>query len=238
MEAFLRFGTGVLTECSPASTDLEQRLGHRFRDRDLLKRALTHASANANRSNERLEFLGDRVLGLVAAEKLHELYPEDPEGALALKFNALVRREACACAADAARLSDHLILANAEVGSGGRKKLAILAGACEAVVAALYLDGGMSAARRFIECYWADTFANLGSDMRDPKTALQEWAQARRDNPSTPVYRLLRREGPDHAPRFFVEVGVTGEMPETGEGNSKREAEQDAAAKLLARLAL
>ncbi|MBV9332168.1 MAG: ribonuclease III [Alphaproteobacteria bacterium] len=229
-------GTGALTGCLPASTDLEQRLGHRFRDRELLKRALTHSSANATRSNERLEFLGDRVLGLVAAERLHDLYPDDPEGALALKFNALVRREACAAAAEAAKLSSHLILANAEAGSGGRQKLAILAGACEAIVAALYLDGGMDAARRFIECYWREAFAGLGSDMRDPKTALQELAQARRTRPSAPVYRLLRREGPDHAPRFFVEVSVKGEDPETGEGNSKREAEQVAAGKLLARL--
>lgn len=227
-----------MTGCSPGSTDLEQRLGHRFRDRDLLKRALTHASANAARSNERLEFLGDRVLGLVAAEKLYAAYPDDAEGALALKFNALARRETCAKAAEAAGLSDHLILANAEAGSGGRKKGAILAGACEAVIAALYLDGGFETARRFIECYWADAFALLMADMRDAKTALQEWAQSRKGNSSAPSYRLVRREGPDHAPRFFVEARVNAEEPETGEGNSKREAEQDAAMKMLLRLGL
>ena len=238
MEASSKCGTGVLTGCSPESTDLEGRLGHKFRNRDLLKRALTHASANANRSNERLEFLGDRVLGLVAAEKLHDVYPDDTEGALALKFNALARREACAKAAELAGMSDHLILANAEAGSGGRKKTAILAGACEAVIAALYLDGGMEAARRFIDCYWADAFSELSADMRDAKTALQEWAQSRKGNSAAPSYRLLRREGPDHAPRFFVEASVNGEDPETGEGNSKREAEQDAANKLLSRLGL
>jgi ribonuclease-3 len=227
-----------LTGCSPESTDLEDRLGHRFRNRDLLKRALTHASANANRSNERLEFLGDRVLGLIAAEKLHDLYPDDTEGALALKFNALARREACAKAAEVAGISDHLILANAEAGSGGRKKGAILAGACEAVIAALYLDGGMEAARHFIDCYWAEAFSELNADMRDAKTALQEWAQSRKGNQAAPTYRLLRREGPDHAPRFHVEVTVNGEAPETGEGNSKREAEQDAALKMLTRLGL
>src|SRR5579863_8978489 len=232
MEAFSKSGNGALTGCSPGSTDLEARLGHRFRDRDLLKRALTHASANAIRSNERLEFLGDRVLGLVAAEKLHDLYPDDSEGALALKFNALARREACARAAEAANISDHLILANAEAGSGGRKKSAILAGACEALIAALYIDGGMEAARRFIDCYWADAFAELNADMRDAKTALQEWAQSRKGNSAAPTYRLVSRDGPDHAPRFFVEGRVSGEEPETGEGNSKREAEQDAAAKL------
>ncbi len=180
MAAFSKSGDGASTGCLPGSTDFEARLGHRFRDRELLSRALTHASANANRSNERLEFLGDRVLGLVAAERLHDAYPEDSEGALALKFNALARRESCAKAAEAAGIADHLILANAEAGSGGRKKSAILAGACEAVIAALYIDGGMEAAKRFIDCYWAEAFSALSADMRDAKTALQEWAQSRR----------------------------------------------------------
>src|ERR1700735_1523874 len=132
---------------------LEQRLGHHFSDPELLNRALTHASAHAVLSNERLEFLGDRVLGLIVAEKLHTLYPGDAEGALALKFNALARGAACARAAEAAGLSAHIILANSERASGGRQKPAILSGACEAVIAALYLDGGMAAARGFVERY-------------------------------------------------------------------------------------
>jgi ribonuclease-3 len=218
--------------CSRSSTDLEARLGHRFKDEALLKRALTHSSANSLRSNERLEFLGDRVLGLVAAEKLHALYPGDSEGALALKFNALVRQDACARAAEAVGLGDHIILAKSESGSGGRKKAAILAGACEAVIAALYLDGGFETARAFVERYWRDMFAGLNDDLRDPKTALQEWAQARK---SAAVYRLVRREGPDHAPRFAVEVTVAGFESQTGEGGSKREAEQAAARKMLAK---
>jgi len=164
-----------------------------------LKRALTHSSANARVSNERLEFVGDRVLGLVVAEDLHRLYPDDPEGALALKYNALVRQEACARAAEAA----------------------------------LYQDGGMEAARRFIECYWSAQYADLNSDMRDAKTALQEWAQARK---TSPVYEIVDREGPDHAPRFAVRVSLKGHDPETGEGGSKREAEQDAAKKMLAKV--
>jgi ribonuclease-3 len=212
---------------------LEQRLGHAFADPALLERALTHSSANSIRSNERLEFLGDRVLGLVVAEELHKRFPEDAEGALALKLNALVREEACARAAEAAGLAGHLILAKSESLSGGRRKAAILAGACEAVIAALYQDGGLDAARRFIECYWADQIASLGHDMRDPKTALQEWAQARRGNSAAPVYALLNREGPDHAPHFVIEVRVSGHDPVTGEGGSKREAEQDAARKML-----
>jgi ribonuclease-3 len=175
------------------------------------------------------------VLGLVAAEKLHEIYPEDSEGALALKFNALARQDACARAAEAAGLADHIVLAKSELGSGGRGKPAIMACACEAVIAALYLDGGLDVARAFIEKYWAEAFSSLSHDMRDPKTVLQEWAQARKGG-GGPSYRPVGREGPDHAPRFKVEVSVKGVEPEVGEGGSKREAEQDAARKMLGRL--
>jgi ribonuclease III len=201
-----------------------------------LTRALTHSSANAAVSNERLEFLGDRVLGLVIAEDLHKRFPADAEGALALKLNALVREEACARAAEAAGLADHLILARSEQTSGGRKKAAILAGACEAVIAALYQDGGMDAARAFIERYWEEQIEGLGADMRDAKTALQEWSQSRRGAAGTPVYALVGREGPDHAPHFVVEVRVSGQEPAAGQGRSKREAEQDAAKKMLERV--
>jgi ribonuclease-3 len=225
---------GPLTALADA---LEDRLGHKFHDRDLLKRALTHASADAVRSNERLEFLGDRVLGLIVADKLHALFPDDAEGALALKFNALARGAACAQAALAAGLGDHIILANSENASGGRAKPAILSGACEAVIAALYLDGGMEVARGFVERYWIEMLAGLQTDMRDPKTRLQEWAQARGKDAAAPLYALIGREGPDHAPRFAVEARVPGYEPEHGHGGSKREAEQDAAAKLLARVA-
>jgi ribonuclease-3 len=204
----------------------------------LVERALTHSSANAQISNERLEFLGDRVLGLVVAEKLHALYADDTEGMLALKFNALVRKEACARAAVAAGLPEHLILAGSEERSGGRSKAVILAGVCEAVIAALYLDGGMEAARQFIERYWQDAFASLSADMRDAKTALQEWAQSGPVK-TTPLYRLLRREGPDHAPKFIVEVSAGKEQESAaGEGRSKREAEQAAAQAMLTRLGL
>ena len=161
-----------------------------------------------------------------------------PMGALALKFNALVRQETCARAAETAGLADRLILANSESSSGGRRKAAILAGACEAVIAALYQDGGLEAARRFVECYWADAFGSLDNDMRDAKTTLQEWAQARKGDTSAPVYKQVKREGPDHAPRFVVEVSVTGQTSQLGEGGSKREAEQDAAKHMLTSLGL
>jgi ribonuclease-3 len=217
---------------------LEKTLGHVFTDKALLTRALTHSSANAVISNERLEFLGDRILGLILAEKLHATFPEDAEGALALKYNALARREACVAAGEAAGIPDHLILAASEAGSGGRLKGAIIGGAVEAIIAALYLDGGMEAARSFVERYWENAWAGLGCDMRDPKTALQEWAQGRKGKRAVPVYRIVKREGPDHAPHFAVEVSVEGEAPETGEGGSKREAEQAAARIMLERLGL
>jgi ribonuclease-3 len=193
---------------------------------------LTHSSASASGSFERLEFLGDRVLGLIVAERLHALHPTDSEGAVAIKYNTLVRKEACARAAEAAGLGAELVLASSESQSGGRRKSGILADACEAVIAALYLDGGMEAAQRFFDCYWQDNFADISRDLRDPKTALQEWSQARDGHP-TPAYRLVAQDGPDHAPRFVVEVAVAGFDPMRGEGKSKREAEQAAARALL-----
>lgn len=194
---------------------------------------MTHASASASGSFERLEFLGDRVLGLIVAEDLHTRFASDPEGVVAVKYNTLVRREACARAAEAARLGDELVLANAESVSGGRHKASILADAAEAVMGALYLDGGMEAAKRFFDCYWADNYADLGRDMRDAKTMLQEWSQALKGNPA-PSYRVVSHEGPSHAPHFVVEVSVEGYEPHKGEGSAKREAEQAAAQAMLA----
>ena len=220
-------------------TDLEARLGHAFRNRELLTRALTHASVSEKQSNERLEFLGDRVLGLIVAEKLDTLFPNDAEGTLAVKFNALVRGETCAKAGEAAGLGPHLILAGSESLSGGRQKMAILSGACEAVIAALYLDGGYDTARASVDKYWVDAYSSLAADMRDAKTMLQEWAQDRKGKASAaPVYRQTKREGPDHAPIFEVEVSVAGEPPAFGAGRSKREAEQAAAKAMLKRLGL
>jgi ribonuclease-3 len=216
---------------------LEEKLGHVFKDKSLLERAVTHASASARASNERLEFLGDRVLGLVVADMLFHANPDEAEGLLALKYNALVRGETCAAVAEAAGLSEFVVLAASEAAGGGRRNTAILAGLCEAILAALYLDGGFDVARGFIERHWARPSAELGRDMRDPKTALQEWAQSRsRTAPSPPVYRLVKRDGPDHAPHFVVEVRIGSEEAETGEGRSKREAEQAAAKAMLARL--
>jgi ribonuclease-3 len=215
---------------------LEEKLGYRFLNPQLLSLALSHASVGEE-SNERLEFLGDRVLGLVVSEALYAQYPTESEGGLAVRLNALVRREACAKVAEAAGLAPHLIMAKAESGSGGRKKSAILAGACEAVIAAIYLDGGLDPARAFILRYWRDAFAGLNAELRDAKTALQEWSQssARADR-SQPKYSVKERIGPDHSPLFTVEVRIAGEEPASGEGPTKRDAEQDAAKRLLHRL--
>ena len=217
-------------------TALEERLGHRFSDLALLTRALSHASIGAE-SNERLEFLGDRVLGLIVAERLYADYPDVDEGGLAVRLNALVRRDTCAAAGEAAGLAPYLIMAASESGSGGRQKGAILAGACEAVIAAIYLDGGLEAARRFVLHFWDEAFATLKPELRDAKTALQEWAQSGAlPAKAQPVYAVRERIGPDHAPVFTVEVLVRGHDPERGEGPSKREAEQDAARRMLWRL--
>ena len=214
---------------------LEEKLGHSFADRSLLKRALTHASLGLEVSNERLEFLGDRVLGLVVAEWLYAQYPHEMEGGLAVRLNALVRREACAKAGLAAGLPEFLIMASSESGSGGRAKPAIVAGACEAVIAALYLDGGYEPAKRFVLRYWEPEFAELAEDLRDAKTMLQEWAQSQRSH-ATPGYKVVKREGPDHAPLFTVEVSVPGRASCKGQGATKRDAEQAAARAMLQEL--
>jgi ribonuclease-3 len=215
---------------------LEEKLGHRFSDPALLRRALTHASATPSQSNERLEFLGDRVLGLVVAETLHDRYPEESEGALTVRFHALVRAESCARVGEALDLPRYIKLAGGGLDSA-RARAAILSDVCEALIAALYLDGGMAAARSFIARYWAPMLEDpaLRVDMRDAKTRLQEWAQGR--GLAAPAYREIARSGPAHAPRFTIEASIEGEAPESGEGGSKREAEQQAAAKLLARIA-
>ena len=205
-----------------------------FKDPSLLERALTHASAGGD-DNERLEFLGDRVLGFMIAEMLIKKFPKENEGTLALKLNALVRMETCARVAEQAGVDKALIMAPSEDRAGGRRKGAILGDACEALIAALYLDGGILAARRFVTKYWAPLMTEVQGDLRDPKNALQEWAQGRKLG--TPTYRLSKREGPDHAPRFTVDVLVKGQEPVQGEGSNLRSAEQAAARNLLARLA-
>lgn len=214
----------------------EQRIGHRFNKPELLIRALTHgsASSSARPDNQRLEFLGDRVLGLVMAEALLEQDMQASEGQLAPRFNALVRKEACAEVAREIGLGEVLKLGRSEMMSGGRRKQALLGDAMEAVIAAVYRDAGLSAARAMILRLWGDRVAQVDTDARDAKTALQEWAQARGQQP--PSYQELAREGPDHAPVFTVGVRLEDGRTAQAQANSKRQAEQAAAAALMAKL--
>jgi ribonuclease-3 len=212
------------------------RLGHDFARPALLVEALTHSSMSSpSRSdNQRLEFLGDRVLGLVMAEALLEQDRAAAEGQLAPRFNALVRKETCAEVAREIDLGEVLKLGRSEMLSGGRRKLALLGDAMEAVIAAVYLDGGFAAARAVVLRLWGARIAAVEADARDAKTALQEWAQARGLAP--PDYIEVARSGPDHAPVFTIEARLaTGESAEATAG-SKRQAEQAAARALLDRL--
>ncbi len=216
---------------------LEAKLFHRFENRQLLSRAFMHSSAVSGdvHSNQRLEFLGDRVLGLVVAEMLHTQYPGESEGELARRFTALVRREALERIARDLRFGDYLILAKGEEDSGGRENSANLADACEAVIAAIFIDGGYDAAARFIRRYWAAPMNGERIPPRDAKSALQEWAQA--EHGVLPVYRLIARQGPAHAPHFEIEVQVGDFLGATASGGSKQAAEQAAAQILMQRLA-
>jgi ribonuclease III len=212
------------------------RLGHDFARPLLLIEAVTHPSMSSpgRADNQRLEFLGDRVLGLVMAEALLEHDPDAAEGLLAPRFNALVRKEACAAVARELDLGAVLKLGRSEMISGGRRKEALLGDAMEAVIAAVYLDAGFEAARRVIVAHWAHRIDAVEADARDAKTALQEWAQARGLAP--PRYEQTARSGPDHAPVFTIVARLENGIEETATAGSKRQAEQAAAKALLARL--
>ncbi len=214
----------------------EDRIGHRFERPELLIRALTHGSvSSATRDdNQRLEFLGDRVLGLVMATVLLETDKAASEGQLAPRFNALVRKETCADVARQVDLGAVLKLGRSEMLSGGRRKQALLGDAMEAVIAAVYKDSGFEAAERMILTLWGDRIHAVEKDARDPKTALQEWVQARGQNP--PAYIELSRTGPDHAPVFTIVARLSDGEEAQATARSKRQAEQAAAALLLDRL--
>jgi ribonuclease-3 len=219
-----------------ALREVERRIGHRFEDASLLERALTHSSLSADRrvrDLERLEFLGDRVLGLLAAEALWRRHPDMEEGQLAPRLNALVRKETCAKAAVAFGLDELVKMAVHEEEAGGRRKAAILGDTCEAFLGALYIDGGLEAARRAFDFFWTPNLATLSQAHRDPKTTLQEWSQERKKG--TPRYIVTSSGGPAHAPDFTVEVRVDGFPVAEGEGHSKREAQMAAAEAFLIR---
>ncbi len=214
----------------------QSRIGHTFRHPDLLVQAVTHASLSSptRPDNQRLEFLGDRVLGLVMAEALLSADTKAAEGQLAPRFNALVRKETCADVAREMGLGDVMKLGRSEMMSGGRRKEALLGDALEALIAAVYLDGGFTAAQAVVLRMWGGRVGAVDADARDAKTSLQEWAQARGMAP--PAYTEAAREGPDHQPVFTVQVQLENGEAEVAKAGAKRQAEQQAARALLARM--
>lgn len=221
---------------------LEAALGHSFSDRAHLRLALTHISSVSGgqgskirvRSYQRLEFLGDHVLGLVVSDMLYRAYPNAEEGELSRRLADLVCEDACADVARTMGLGPYLRLGAGEDRTGGRERPAILADVAEAVLAAVYLDAGYPAAEALVERFWRPRLATPGSSARDPKTALQEWAQGRGLAP--PHYRLVDRSGPDHNPEFRIAVEVPGFEPVEAIGSSKQNAQKTAAAAFLQRV--
>jgi ribonuclease-3 len=221
-----------------AGTVLEERISYRFTDPPILEMALTHISAlkgarNRAGSYQRLEFLGDHVLGLVISDMLYRAFPKADEGELSRRLADLVRKETCTEIARSVDLGAVIRVGSSEHNAGARSRPAILADVCEAVIGAVYLDGGYKAAEEVVERLWQVRLRATAQPLRDPKTVLQEWAQAR--GLPTPAYREIARSGPDHSPEFRVAVQLPALAPAEGLGRSKRAAEQAAAAAMLAR---
>jgi ribonuclease III len=224
-----------------ALSGLESRLGYSFRDSELAALALTHLSAQSAggqgraQSYQRLEFLGDRVLGVVIASRLYAAFPQASEGELSMRFAKLVRRETCAEIAAEWDVGPHVVLGPGEARAGGRKKEAILADICESLIGATFVDGGFEEAQSLILRAWGDRITADAEPARDAKTTVQEWAQSRALGP--PRYEEVERSGPAHAPHFVMRVVLDGFAPEQGAASSKRAAEQAAAQAFLERWA-
>lgn len=214
---------------------LGPRLGYDFRDPALLELALTHPSLGRGKNNQRLEFLGDAVLGAVVAKILYDLYPGEQEGELARRHAGLVRGETLTMIARDIGLGESLKIAGSEAAAGGRDTASNLEDALEALIGALYLDGGMEAAEAFITPRWSELARSIAAPPKDAKTALQEWAQAR--GLPVPSYTLVESTGPAHAPEFTIEVRIQDHPPAVAKAASKRAAEQAAAELLLKQLA-
>jgi ribonuclease-3 len=212
---------------------LEAKVGHRPADLSLFERALTHSSSGDG-NYERLEFLGDRVLGVVIADWLYTLFPGEPEGQLSKRLNVLVSRATCAAVARQIGLAEHMRLGKQARDDGAFQSDNVLGDMAEALIGALWLDGGLEAAQAFVRAAWADRVAIGDSVPRHPKSALQEWAAANDRKP--PQYELVARSGPHHAPTFQVKVSIKGVGEASAEGTSKQEAETEAALALLEQL--
>lgn len=226
-----------MSDRKAARAAVERALGHQFEHRDLFLRALTHSSVSGGeggvRDLERLEFLGDRVLGLLTAEELWRRYPDMDEGKLAPRLNALVRKETCADAARAWQVGPAMHLSRGEENNGGRDRDGVLGDVCEALLGALYIDGGLAAARAAYDTFWGARFDEIARGHADAKTAFQEWAQEH--GHGTPRYETKDRSGPDHQPLFTVEVQAGSLTPMTAQGTSKQAAQTEAALKTLIR---
>ena len=217
--------------------ELEQRIGYSFKSHETLVRALTHSSATKASGDvshyERLEFLGDRVLGLCIAEMLFAAFPKAREGELSVRLNALVSGKMCAEVADEIELHNYIYAGTDVKRLTGKRMQSVRADVTESLIAAIYLDSGLDSAKAFVARFWQQRLHQAGAGTRDSKTALQEWAHARYN--TTPSYKIVKRSGPDHDPEFLVEVNIDGVPGSNAKGRSKRAAEQAAAQAILLR---
>lgn len=213
---------------------LEEAIGYSFKDVKRLQLALTHSSTGDAKNYERLEFLGDRVLGLIIAELLFKKFPGEPEGALARRLASLVQGAMLASLSSKIELGNYIVLSDSERAAGGAQNENILADVYEAIIGAIYLDGGFSPCRTLIEQQWADVLGTMKTPPQHPKTALQEWAQGQ--GLPLPAYEVIGQSGPDHAPLFDVRLSVKGQGDVTAQGRSRQEAEKQAATAFLDKL--
>ena len=230
--------TSAKSAANAATSAIEERIGHKFADANLLVTAMTHVSAlkpsrKRGESYQRLEFLGDHVLGLIVSDMLYRSFPNADEGEMSKRLADLVRKESCADVAKSLGLTDDIKLGAVGAGAGARLRKSVLGDICEAVIGAVYLDGGYQAASEFVERNWTERMKKPRQPLRDPKTVLQEWAQGK--GLPTPVYREVERTGPHHDPQFRVAVDLPGLAPAEGVGGSKRAAEKVAASVMIER---
>jgi ribonuclease III len=230
--------TSAKSAANAATSAIEERIGHKFADAGLLVTAMTHVSAlkpsrKRGESYQRLEFLGDHVLGLIVSDMLYRSFPNADEGEMSKRLADLVRKESCADVAKSLGLADDIKLGAVGAGAGARLRKSVLGDICEAVIGAVYLDGGYQAASEFVERNWTERMKKPRQPLRDPKTVLQEWAQGK--GLPTPVYREVERTGPHHDPQFRVAVDLPGLAPAEGIGGSKRAAEKVAASVMIER---
>jgi ribonuclease-3 len=230
--------TSAKSAANAATSAIEERIGHKFADANLLVTAMTHVSAlkplrKRGESYQRLEFLGDHVLGLIVSDMLYRSFPNADEGEMSKRLADLVRKESCADVAKSLGLADDIKLGAVGAGAGVRLRKSVLGDICEAVIGAVYLDGGFQAASEFVERNWTERMKKPRQPLRDPKTVLQEWAQGK--GLPTPVYREVERTGPHHDPQFRVAVDLPGLAPAEGVGGSKRAAEKVAASVMIER---